>query len=152
MLLTDEEGLTLTDSQWKGDFGHWMGFRILWDYGLFEDYQVGIEGTKGSITADLKVKGEHLVEVKNIDPNTVYKTEWLEDLKGELVKYEGAVEAGNAKELALFFCGPLGEKETAYLNDKLNEWFDDLSWLKICNGKGEFEEYAKLLAESWTET
>ncbi|MEM2171881.1 MAG: hypothetical protein QXS66_01315 [Thermoproteota archaeon] len=71
MLLTEEEGLTLTDSQWKRDFGEWMTFQILWDYGLFEDYQVEVEGTEGRIKADFKASGKRLVETKNMEPRWV---------------------------------------------------------------------------------
>ncbi len=141
MLLTEEEGLALTDSQWKGDYGEWTTFQILWDYGLFEDYQVEIEGTKGSIMADFKAKRKRLVEVKTAEPCWVYDDGWLKNTKDELVRYKGAVEAGNAEEVILFLRVPFGQEELAFLESKLNEWFKDLSWLKICNGKGEFIKY-----------
>jgi hypothetical protein len=95
-------------------------------------------GNRGNIFADFKARGEHLVEVKNIDPRWVSDEDWLSKLKGQLVKYEGAVRAKNAKDVLLFFCNPLGEEELASLKDKLSKWFDDLSWLKVCNGKEEF--------------
>lgn len=78
------------------------------------------------------------MEVKNIDPRWVSDEDWLSKLKGQLVKYEGAVRAKKAKDVLLFFCNPLGEEELASLKDKLSKWFDDLSWLKVCNGKEEF--------------
>ncbi|MBO3754045.1 MAG: hypothetical protein FGF53_04105, partial [Candidatus Brockarchaeota archaeon] len=148
MLLNDEEGLTVENRQMKEHFGYWTTFRILWDHRIFEDFQVDVPGTKGYIEADFKAKRELLVETKNMLPRWVYNDEWLKKLEDELVRYRGAVEAGNAKKVTLFLCNPLGQKELAHLEGKLNEWFDDLSWLKICNGKEEFEEYAKLLAGS----
>jgi len=137
MLFTERDCLAATGEE-KGPAGEWMTFRILWDYGLFKGYQVKVEGTEGNIFADFKARGEHLVEVKNIDPRWVSDEDWLSKLKGQLVKYEGIVRAKNAEDVLLFFCNPLGQEELASLNDKLSKWFDDLSWLKVCNGKEEF--------------
>lgn len=71
----------------------------------------------------------------------MYDNTWLKTLENELIRYRGAVEAGNVESVVLFLCNSLGQKELAHLESKLNEWFDDLSWLKICNGKEEFIKY-----------
>ncbi|MEM3469170.1 MAG: hypothetical protein QXZ36_00305 [Thermoproteota archaeon] len=152
MLLSKEEGLTVTDTQIKEHFGYWMAFQILWDYGLFEDFQLEVRVGETSITADFKAVLKRLIEVKNLDPDTVYWSKWQEDLKSELTRYRKAVEAGKAKETVLFLCNPFDERKISYLNSKLNEWFDDLRWLKICNGEEEIEEYVKLLARILAES
>lgn len=75
-----------------------------------------------SRNADFKAKLERLIEVKNIDPGTVHRTKWQEDLKSELIRYKGAVETGKAEETVLFFCNPLGKEKMDFLNSKLSEW------------------------------
>ncbi|MGQ9691121.1 MAG: hypothetical protein ACUVQY_07670 [Thermoproteota archaeon] len=40
MLMTMEEGLALTDTDYKGRFSEWLSFRIKHEYGKFVDCQV----------------------------------------------------------------------------------------------------------------
>lgn len=148
MLLSKEEGLTVTDIKVREHFAYWTTFRILWEHNMLEGFQVEVKAGEIRITADFKAKLKRLVEVKNISPSTVYSGGWQEDLKSELVRYKEVVEAGRAKETVLFFCTPLDEEKMAYLNRRLNDWFDDLSWLKICDGVREFDKYIELLAGS----